>query len=312
MNPEWMLWIGFTVVVVVLLGVDLLVFNKKSHEVSIKEALVWSAVWISVALAFNGWIWFEEGKDKAFEFLTAYLIEKSLSVDNLFVFLMIFAFFKVDVRYEHKVLTWGILGAVVMRALMIFGGVALLNSLHWLVYVFGAFLILTALKMAFQKDEKINPERNLLLRGLRKLVPMTKEYHDDKFFVRQAGRLFATPLLAVVLVVETTDLLFAVDSIPAVLAISDDAFIVYTSNIFAILGLRALFFAVSGMMQAFRFLRQGLVVILMFVGVKMMIVDIFKMPTWMALSGVGGVLLVSILLSIVFPGKAEPVVELEE
>lgn len=303
MNHEVFLWIGFTVVVLALLAVDLLVFNKKSHEVSIREALAWSAVWVGVALLFSVWVFFEEGQDRAFEFLTAYLIEKSLSVDNLFVFLMIFAFFKVDPKYEHKVLTWGILGAVAMRAVLIFGGVALLHSLHWLVYVFGAFLILTALKMAFQKDEKINPEKNLLLRGLRKVMPMTTEYQEDKFFVRKAGRLFATPLLAVVMVVETTDLLFAVDSIPAVLAISDDAFIVYTSNIFAILGLRALFFAVAGLMKAFRFLRQGLVIILMFVGVKMMIVDIYKLPTWAALSGVGGVLMLSILLSIVFPAR---------
>ena len=224
----WTCFIGF---VLVMLALDLGVFHRKSHEIKIKEALIWSAVWISLALAFNYGIYVFMGKEKAIEFLTGYVIEKSLSIDNLFVFIMLFTYFNVNTKYQHKVLFWGILGALVMRAIFIFAGVALINKFHWIIYVFGVLLVFTGIKMLFHKDEKIDPDKNPLVRLFKKFFPVTDQEHGDKFFVKMKGRTFATPLFIVLLIVEFTDLIFAVDSIPAILAITNDTFIIFTSKL---------------------------------------------------------------------------------
>ena len=298
---QLLLWGGFNLFVLAMLAVDLLVFHRKPHEVSLKEALAWSAVWIGLALAFNAGIYFFQGKQLALEFLTGYLIEKSLSVDNIFVFLMIFSFFKVPAKYQHEVLFWGILGALLMRAGFIAGGVTLMKHFHGIIYLFGAFLIFTGIKMALEKDKEIHPEKNLFLRLVYRFFPVTKEYEGDKFFVKKNGRIFATPLLIVLLVVETTDVIFAVDSIPAILSITQNSFIVYTSNVFAILGLRALYFALAGVIQLFHYLHYGLSAILIFVGTKMLIADFYKIPIGLSLSIVAAFLLLSIVASIVWP-----------
>jgi len=234
---DFTVWIGFIVFVILLLALDLGVFHRKSHEVKIKEALTWSVVWISLALIFNYGIYIYLGKEKALEFLTGYLIEKSLSVDNLFVFIMLFSFFNVEPKYQHKVLFWGIIGALIMRAIFIFAGVALINQFHWIIYIFGAFLIFTGIKMLFHKEEEVAPDKNPLVRLFKKFFPVTDQMHGGKLFVRVNAKMVATPLFIVLLVVEFTDLIFAVDSIPAILAISKDSFIIFTSNVFAILGL---------------------------------------------------------------------------
>ena len=282
-----------------LLALDLGVFHRKAHEVKIKEALVWSAVWICLALAFNLGIFFWRGKQVALEFLTGYLVEKSLSVDNIFVFLLIFSFFKVPSEYQHKVLFWGIVGALLMRAALIFAGVALLTKFHWIIYIFGGFLVLTGIKMAIQKDKEIHPERNPMLRLFKRLMPVTESYEGSKFFVRNAGRLLATPLFVVLLFVESTDLVFAVDSIPAILAITTDTFIVYTSNVMAILGLRALYFALAGVMRLFHYLHYGLSAILVFVGIKMIMVDFYKLPILTSLGIIIAILTISVVASLI-------------
>lgn len=301
MPDQILLWVGFNVFVLLMLALDLGVFHRKAHVVKTKEALLWSAVWIALALLFNLGIYFWQGQKVALEFLTGYLIEKSLSVDNIFVFIMIFAYFGVPALYQHKVLFWGILGALVMRAIFIASGVALIERFHWIIYVFGAFLILTGVKMAWQKDKEIHPEKNPVLRLFRRLMPVTDRYHSGAFFVKQAGRSFATPLFVVLLLVETTDLIFAVDSIPAILAITLDPFIVYTSNVFAILGLRSLYFALAGIMPLFHHLNYGLAAILAFVGAKMMLVDFFKIPIGISLSVVAAILLASVVASLIWP-----------
>ena len=295
------LWIGFNVFVLIMLALDLGVFHRKSHEVNIKEALIWSFVWIALAMAFNYGIYHLMGKVKALEFFTGYVLEKSLSVDNIFVFILVFSFFKVPSLYQHKILFWGVFGALIMRIILIFSGVALLTKFHWLIYVFGAFLIFTGIKMLVQKDGHAEPDKNILVRLFKKIYPVTNEYHSDKFFVKLDGRKFATPMFVVLLVIEFTDLVFAVDSIPAILAITNDTFIVYTSNVFAILGLRSLYFALSGVMKYFRFLKIGLSVILVFVGVKMMIVDFYKFPIVLSLSVIIGILAVSVIASLIKP-----------
>lgn len=297
------LWVGFNVFVLAMLALDLLVFHRKPHEVSLKEALGWSAVWIGLALAFNAGIYFWYGRQPALEFLTGYLIEKSLSVDNIFVFLMIFSYFKVPRKYQHEVLFWGILGALILRAGFIAGGITLIEKFHWAIYVFGGFLIFTGIKMALDKDKEIHPEKSLVLRLFHRVIPVTPGYEDGKFFVRKAGRLFATPLLVVLVIVETTDVIFAVDSIPAILAITRDPFIVYTSNVFAILGLRALYFALAGIIQLFHYLHYGLSAILIFVGTKMLIADVYKVPIGVSLAVVALLLLMSIVASILWPKK---------
>jgi tellurite resistance protein TerC len=306
MDIQLWIWIVFNIFVIAMLIVDLKVFHRHAHEVSIKEALIWSAVWITLALLFNVVIYFWHGPETALEFLTGYLIEKSLSMDNLFVFLMIFAYFGVAPRYQHKVLFWGILGALIMRGIFIFAGVALIEKFHWVIYVFGLLLIYSGYKLAFQHDEGVDPEKNPVLKLFRRFVPITKDYVEEKFFVRQAGRLMATPLFVVLLVIETTDVVFAVDSVPAVLAITLDPFIVYTSNVFAILGLRALYFALAGIMRMFYYLHYGLSLILVFVGIKMVLSDIVHIPAGIALGVVGGILVISILISIIWPSEEEP------
>jgi tellurite resistance protein TerC len=305
MTTEVLLWGVFNLFVIGMLVLDLAVFHRKAHEIRIREALLWSAFWIGLALLFNIGVYYFRGSEKALEFLTGYLLEKSLSVDNIFVFIMIFTYFRVPYIHQHKVLFWGILGALIMRAAFILLGVTLIQKFHWIIYVMGAFLIVTGIKMARQKDEEINPERNPVLRLFRRLMPVTDTYEGDRFFVSRAGRLAATPLFIVVLVVETTDVIFAVDSIPAILAITLDPFIVYTSNVFAILGLRALYFALAGVVRLFHYLPYGLSLILVFVGIKMLLVDIYKIPIGIALGTVAAVLGISVLASILYPPKIE-------
>lgn len=298
-------WIAFIAFIILLLSLDLGVFHRKTHEVKIKEALIWSAVWISLALIFNYGIYYFMGKEKALEFLTGYLIEKSLSIDNLFVFIMLFTFFDVKPQYQHKVLFWGILGALILRAIFIFAGVALISKFHWIIYIFGGFLVYTGIKMLFHNDEKIEPDKNPLVKLFKKFFPVTETMHGGKFFVKINAKTVATPLFVVLLVVEFTDLIFAVDSIPAILAVSNDTFIIFTSNVFAILGLRALYFALAGITKYFHYLKYGLSAILVFVGVKMVIVGFYKIPIHYSLFTILGILIISILLSLIFPKKEE-------
>jgi len=298
MVNETLILVVLTIVVVVMLILDLGVFHRKAHVIRIKEALIWSAVWISLALLFNIGVFFWFGSEKALLFLTGYLIEESLSVDNLFVFMVIFSYFKVPPIYQHRVLFWGILGALIMRAVFIFTGVTLITKFHWLIYIFGVFLIVTGIRMIFQTETEVHPERNPVLKLFRKIMPISDTYQNGKFFIKQAGRTLATPLFVVLLVVETSDVMFALDSIPAIFAITVDPFIVYSSNIFAILGLRSLYFALAGIMGLFQYLHYGLSAILIFVGIKMMIAEFYKMPVGIALGVVAAILLISILASL--------------
>jgi tellurite resistance protein TerC len=300
-----MLWIGFNVFVLAMLALDLGVFHRQAHVVKVKEALIWSAVWIALALLFNLGVYFWRGAETALEFFTGYLIEKSLSVDNIFVFILIFSYFSVPAQYQHKVLFWGIIGALIMRAILIAVGATLIAKFHWIIYLFGGFLILTGIKMAVQKNTEIHPEKNPLVRLFKRFMPVTNEYHSEKFFIKERSRRFATPLFIVLLIVEATDLVFAVDSIPAIFAITKDPFIVYTSNVFAILGLRSLYFALAGVMGYFHYLKIGLALVLVFVGAKMMLVDAYKIPIGLSLSVVGGILLLSILASVIWPRRTE-------
>jgi tellurite resistance protein TerC len=278
------------------------VFHRRAHTVKFREALAWSGAWIALAAIFAVVISFWHGRTPALEFVTGYVIELSLSVDNLFVFLLIFRFFQVPAIHQHKVLFWGILGALIMRAIFIAAGVSLIQRFHWIIYAFGAFLVYSGIKLFFQEEAEIHPEKNPVLRLFRRWVPVTKDYVGNKFFVRSAG-LYATPLFVVLLVVETTDLLFAVDSIPAILAITRDAFIVYTSNVFAILGLRSMYFALAGMMEMFRYLHYGLSLVLISVGAKMLLSHYFEIPTPVALAAVAGVLAISVIASMANPKK---------
>ncbi|MGB7950737.1 MAG: TerC family protein [Candidatus Binatia bacterium] len=299
MTPERLiLWIAFNIFVLGMLAIDLGVFHRKAHAVSIKEASIWSAVWIALALIFNLGIYFVWGQDKALEFLTGYVIEKSLSVDNLFVFLMIFQYFATPSIYQHRILFWGIVGALVMRAIFIAAGATLLENFHWMIYVFGGFLIVTGIKMLLQGDEKLDPNKNPVVRLFQRWVPVTNEYQGQQFFVRKDGKIHATLLMLVLVVVETTDVIFAVDSIPAIFAITRDPFIVYTSNVFAILGLRALYFMLAGVMEMFIYLKVGLSFILCFVGTKMLVVDLYKIPIGLSLGVVGGILILSVVASL--------------
>jgi tellurite resistance protein TerC len=297
MDSQVFLWVVFNIFVLGILAVDLLVLHRKAHTVSLREALAWSCVWVSLALAFGVGIYFFQGGEKALEFLTGYVIEWSLSVDNLFVFLVIFSYFAVPPIYQHRVLFWGILGALVLRAVFIATGAALLANFHWMIYVFGGFLIFTGIKLLFVGEEKIEPEKNPAVRLVRRFMKITPDYHGQRFFIRIDGKLWATPLFLVLVVVETTDVIFAVDSIPAIFAITLDPFIVYTSNVFAILGLRALFFLLAGVMEMFRYLRVGLAFVLCFVGLKMLIAEFYKIPIGISLGVVGGILVISILAS---------------
>ncbi|HXV81504.1 MAG TPA: TerC family protein [Candidatus Binatia bacterium] len=308
MAPERLiLWITFNVFVLGMLALDLGVFHRKAHTVSIKEASIWSAVWILLALTFNLGIYFVWGQEKALEFLTGYVIEKSLSVDNLFVFLMIFQYFATPAIYQHRVLFWGIVGALFMRAIFIAAGAALLENFHWMIYVFGGFLIVTGIRMLLQGDEKLEPDKNPVVRLFQRWVPMTNEYQGQRFFVRKEGKIYATLLMLVLVVVEATDVIFAVDSIPAIFAITRDPFIVYTSNVFAILGLRALYFMLAGVMEMFVYLKVGLSFVLCFVGTKMLIVDFYKVPVGVSLGVVGGILILSVVVSILTRWKQDGV-----
>ena len=301
MASDISLWIGFTLIVLVLLFLDLGVFHREAREVSRKEAGVWSAVWIGLALVFNAWIYYAHGSEPALEFLAGYLIEKSLSVDNIFVFLLIFSYFSVPLAYQHRVLFWGILGALVMRGIFIALGATLLHYFHWIIYLFGAFLIFTGIKLAISEETESNPEDNPAIRLLRRMLPVTDKYEGHHFFVRHRGQLFATPLFVVLVSVESTDLVFAIDSIPAIFAVTDDPFIVYTSNVFAILGLRALYFLIAGVLDLFVYLRIGLGVVLGFVGVKMLLVDVYPIPIGLSLGVIALVLTATIVASLLFP-----------
>lgn len=308
MEESIWLWVGFNVFVLLMLALDLGVFHRKSHAVSMKEALTWSIVWISLSLLFNLVIYLFWDKmvpnssytngEAALAFLTGYLIEKSLSVDNIFVFILIFSFFAVPDRYQHRVLFWGILGALVMRGTLILIGATLLEMFHWIIYVFGIFLIFTGIRMAKHQDEELKPDENPIVKFFRRFVPVTENFEDDKFFLRRAGKLFATPLFLVLLVVESTDLVFAVDSIPAIFAVTRDPFIVYTSNVCAILGLRALYFLLANVMHQFQYLKLGLSVVLTFIGIKMTIIDLYHIPVGVSLAVVASVLTISILASL--------------
>jgi tellurite resistance protein TerC len=298
-------WGVFGVVVVTMLAVDLGIFHRKAHVVSMKEAAAWSLVWISLSLAFNVFVYARFGRDRALEFFQAWLIEKALSVDNLFVFLAAFSYFAVPAQLQHRVLFWGILGALVTRGLFIALGAAMLAAFHWAMYAFGVILVLTAAKLAFGGDEEVHPERNPVLGLFRRLVPLTPEYEGQRFMIKRDGRWLATPLLMVLVVIEASDVLFAVDSIPAVFGVTRDVFIVYTSNIFAIFGLRALCFLVASLVRRLHYLKPGLAFVLAFVGVKMVLADRVPVSDALSLVVVGGILALTALASWLFAPRDE-------
>jgi tellurite resistance protein TerC len=292
------LWGGFIAFVLAMLALDLGVFHRKAHAVSLKEAAIWSCVWVSLALSFNAGMYFIYGPRPALEFLTGYLIEKALSVDNIFVILVIFSYFRVSPNYQHRVLFWGILGALAMRAVFIVLGAKLLQSFHWMIYLFGAFLIITAIRLMLETGEEKDLSKSLMTRLFRRFIPCTDGYREHHFVVKENGKWIATPLLLVLAVVEGTDLIFAVDSIPAIFAVTTDPFIVFTSNIFAILGLRSLFFLLAGVMDKFHYLKTGLALVLAFVGAKMLLVEVYKIPIGVSLGVIAGILSLSIVLSL--------------
>ncbi|MFQ5658679.1 MAG: TerC family protein, partial [Candidatus Methylomirabilales bacterium] len=298
MEHSWM-WILFVILIVGSLTLDLAIFHRKAQVISPKKAALWSVGWVSLAILFGAGIFFTEGSEKGIEFLTGYLIEWSLSVDNLFVFLVIFTYFGVPATLQHRVLFWGILGALVMRGVFIILGVTLLAHFHWVSYALGIFLVYTGIRLARQSEKELQPDQNLFVRLARRLFPVTPTYEGERFFTTRDGQRWATPLFIVLVCIEATDLAFAVDSIPAILAITRDPFIVYTSNVFAILGLRALYFVLAAIMDLFRFLRYGLSIVLVFVGVKMLLADAYPIPALVSLGVIACVLIVSVLASIV-------------
>jgi tellurite resistance protein TerC len=310
MDQLW-LYVGFNLFVVAMLALDLGVFHREAHEVSLKEAAGWSILWIALALMFNYGLYVFQGRQAGLEFLTGYLIEKALSVDNIFVFVLIFSYFNVPPRYQHRVLFWGILGALLMRGAMIAAGAYLIHQFHWIIYIFGAFLVFTGVRMATQQEHAIEPEANPVIRLIRRVSPVTNVYHGQKFFIRESVtsggpvQRVATPLFVVLVLVETTDLIFAVDSIPAIFAVTQDAFLVYTSNVFAILGLRALYFLLAGVITKFHFLKLGLSFVLVFVGAKMLLTDVYKIPIGLSLLVIATTLGSSIAASLLFPKAAE-------
>lgn len=291
-------WIGFTAFILVMLALDLGVFHRDSRELGLKEALIWSVVWIVLALIFNTGIYFRSGGEKALQFFTGYLVELSLSVDNLFVFLLIFSYFKVPAEYRHKTLFWGIFGALIMRAAFIAAGIALITKFHWIIYIFGALLVASGIKMTSPDNREIHPERNPVLKLFRRFIDVTPDYRGDQFFVRPEGRILASPLFVVLLILESTDVIFAVDSVPAVLAITPDPFIVFTSNVFAILGLRSMFFALESVLKRFHYLHYGLAAVLILVGAKMLVAGFYKTATWVSLLLIVTALSVSIIASL--------------
>jgi len=305
-----------------MLAIDLGVFNRKAHEIRMKESLVWSGVWISLALLFNVGLYFfytppagTSQFESAMQFFTGYIIEKSLSVDNIFVFLLVFSYFKVPAKYQHKVLFWGIVGALILRAIFIFAGVALINQFSFVIYIFGIFLIFTGIKLATEKDKEIHPDKNIVVKLFKKFFKFIPEFREDKFFIREKGKVTATLLFLVLIVIETTDVIFAVDSIPAILAVTQDSFIVYSSNVFAILGLRALYFALAGLMQLFHYLHYGLAAILVLVGIKMLVNHYFSekiISTELSLILILLILIISVITSIKKPRKdIKPPVSIE-
>jgi len=298
MTTQLLPWVLFTIFIVVMLAIDLGVFNRKAHEVSVREALAWSGVWVALAMAFNLGVYFWQGQEVAVQFFTGYVVEKSLSVDNIFVFLQVFAYFSVPAVYQHRILFWGVLGAIIMRAVFILVGVTLISKFHWIIYVFGGFLLITGAKMAFSEKKEMHPEKNPLIRLLKRFVPLSNDYGEGRFFVKRGGALMATPMALVLVVIETTDVIFAVDSIPAILAITTDPFIVYSSNLFAIMGLRAMFFALAGVIGRFRYIHYGLAAILSFVGLKMVVSDFYKLPTLWALGIIVVILAASMIASV--------------
>ena len=302
----WM-WAAFTGLVLGMLALDLGVFHREAHVVRMREAAIWSVVWISLALAFNGWLAASFGPQRGLEFLTGYLIEKALAVDNIFIFLVVFGSFRVPAAYQHRVLFWGILGALIMRAIFIFAGAALLTRFHWVIYIFGGFLLLTGFKLLWQRDVEPHPEQNPLFRLFTRVVRSVPEYDGSHFTVRRDGVLYVTPLLLVLVLIEVTDLVFALDSIPAIFAVTTDPFIVYTSNIFAILGLRAMFFLLAGFMGRFHYLKLGLSLVLMFVGTKMVLADLYKIPIAASLGVIAGILATAVICSLVRERNAPPV-----
>lgn len=307
MQTQLVPWGLFILFIVVMLAIDLGIFNSKDHEVKVKEALVWSGVWVALALTFNAVIYLWRGPEVALQFFTGYVIEKSLSIDNIFVFLQVFAYFSVPAIYQHKILFWGVLGAIVMRAIFILAGVALITKFHWIIYVFGVFLVFTGIKMVVSKNKEVHPEKNLLIRLLGRFMPISRDYEGGKFIIRKSGVIMATPLMVVLLVIETTDVIFAVDSIPAILAITTDPFIVFSSNLFAIMGLRSLFFALAGVVKKFYYIHYGLAAILVLVGVKMIVSDFYKLPSAAALAAVAAILSFSMIASVIWPRRSQDV-----
>lgn len=307
MEHSLTLWVVFNIFIVSMLLVDLMVFNKDPREITIKHSLVWTGLWVVMAVIFGIGLYFYMSPEQSLHFFTGYLIEKSLSVDNIFVFLLIFTYFGVDPKYQHRVLFWGIFGALFIRLIFILAGVALIEQFHWVIYLLGAFLIFTGIKLAFEKDTEIRPHKNPVLKLVRRFLPVTKDFHGEKFFIKQRGKWVATPMFIVLIMIETTDVVFAFDSIPAIMAITRDTFIIYSANAFAILGLRALYFALSGVMKLFHYLHYGVALILVYVGTKMMLEELVKIPTLVTLSVILLTITFSILLSILFPKKDPPI-----
>jgi tellurite resistance protein TerC len=294
--PIWF-WLAFNAFILVMLALDLGVFHRRAHEVGLREAATWSAVWVALALAFNALLYWQWGSEAALQFLTGYLIEKSLSVDNIFVFVVVFTYFSVPAKYQHRVLFWGILGALVLRGVFIALGAYVLEQFHWVIYIFGGLLVLTGIKMARRVDA-YDPSKNPLLRLARRVLPLTPTYHGQRFWVRESGRWVATPLFLVLLLVEMSDLVFAIDSIPAIFAVTQEPFLVYTANVFAILGLRSMYFLLAGVVHRFVYLKYGLAAVLVFVGAKMMLVDLYKIPVGASLAVVAACIAVAIIASL--------------
>lgn len=302
MHSVWE-WVAFGTIIAIMLIVDLGIFHKKSHTVSIKESLVWTGIWIALSLVFNAWVYFSMGQQKGLEFLTGYIIEKSLSIDNIFVISLIFSYFKVPSQYQHRVLFWGVLGALLFRIIFVFAGVALIQKFHWMIYLFGGFLVFTGLKMLKESDKKIDIEHNPMITFVRRFFKITPQFEGQKFYVMKDGVRHFTPLFLVLVMIESTDIVFAVDSIPAILAITPDPFIVFTSNVFAILGLRSLYFAVNGIMEMFEYINYALSGILVFVGFKMLASSYIKVPTALSVGVIFTLIIASIVASIYFPKK---------
>ncbi|MEM2368197.1 MAG: TerC family protein [Candidatus Bathyarchaeia archaeon] len=296
-------WLIFGVVVFTALFLDLFVFHRNPHKISLKEALLLSVFWITLGLAFGVFVYFDRGYDRAVEYFTGYLLEKALSLDNIFVFILIFSYFKVPEEYRHKVLFWGVLGAIVFRAIFIFAGLELIKHFHWVVYIFGVILIVSAIKLLTTEEKEFHPEQTLVYRIAKRLIPLRPHNGDGRFFIKEGGRLYATPMFLALVFVESSDIMFAIDSVPAILAISKDPFVVYTSNIFAILGLRSLYFAAAGVLPLFHYLHYGLSFILGFIGVKMLISEFYKIPVEVSLLLIGSAIFLSVVASLVVKKK---------